>query len=1117
MLAAAVPAGQAQSLTLTKVSAITRPDLIRLVYSTGVDPTTAGNAANYTLAGATIAQAMVAWTNEVVLQTSANLTSGTAYTLTVNGVQDAKGNAIAANTKATFKGPTLTQGFLAWDFYPNMETDGVDGVLTATNYPNMPMTNSYLASFDTTAITAGELDYNSLFGSLGDHYGDRISGYFKPPTSGDYEFFISSDDASRLYLSLDGDPANAQPICEETSCCNAFQESGAGQTSSAQTLSASQTYYLEAVHAEGGGGDYVKVAWRKVGDSTAASLLEPIPAVYFSAYGDPDNSDTISITKQPSPVTTTVGNKATFTVTVTLTGVGPLSYRWQKDQQDIAGAYSATYTTSVLSSTSDGGKFRCLVTLPGGKSVTSDEVQLTVSTDANPPVVASSAALRTTIGIAYDGIMDPASATNTANYTLSAGSVLGATLVKESTAVILTTSSLTGNSVTLTINGVKDLAGNSIAQNTQIALTLDSTLAGNFTATDIGNPTLVGSLASYESGKYLITAGGSGTMVTSGDQLHFAYETLTGDFDRKVQITGITGLDDWSRGGLMVRQTLDTNSADLKIVVANPTRTGGDKIAIVGRGLQGQSYTDWGRRYSGVSANLPNQWLRLRRIGNAFAMFVGTNGVDWAQVADRYQEFPSKVLVGVYGAAPTEGNQAVVNFQNYADATPVTTTAPVLVSAGTFNKTLVGVKFSKPVASATATNPANYTLSQGTVSAVAMGIAGDSVYLTVKSLTSDTFTVSVSGVKDPSGNTVTTGSMVTAKVSSWNSTDIGYIQDPANRPTPGDDPYRVGLAVPISSDEPVEVDIIGGGSNAWNNGDYVHYVYGNTPLTGDFDVVAAVERYDRSANQGSYSNSGLMLRSSVYVEGQEYTTEGTKAPHVANVTYLEYSGPGRGSIPLWRSEAGGGYGNGNANFGWTTVINGIKGYFGHLRSVDASGAVDAQSSATSARWLRIQRQGSQYNFLVSWDGEVWSSCDSQSLTLPDSLLFGFATMDDSGAGTPPFSAYGNNGHAIDELDPLNPAVVGGNVMNEANYVAQRIRIGKFTVPTVKASLSVASTSGKVVLSWPTSATGYVLQSTASLTSASWQDATQAVVVSGENNTVTISQPSGTQFFRLVKR
>jgi hypothetical protein len=167
------------------------------------------------------------------------------------------------------------------------------------------------------------------------------------------------------------------------------------------------------------------------------------------------------------------------------------------------------------------------------------------------------------------------------------------------------------------------------------------------------------------------------------------------------------------------------------------------------------------------------------------------------------------------------------------------------------------------------------------------------VYLTVSGLTADTFTVKViGGVKDTAGNLIAPNSQVAARALNWNAIDIGNIQHPSPRvPTPGDDPYRVGKSVMVSSDENPEVEVVGGGSNQWNPGDYVHYIYRTTPLSGNFDVTIAVSRFDRSVRQGGYSNAGLMLRVSPYLPGLENTVAGSKVPMVANTTYIEASGP----------------------------------------------------------------------------------------------------------------------------------------------------------------------------------------------------------------------------------
>ena len=586
-----------------------------------------------------------------------------------------------------------------------------------------------------------------------------------------------------------------------------------------------------------------------------------------------------------------------------------------------------------------------------------------------------------------------------------------------------------------------------------------------------------------------LAGGGTAAFRNAGDELTFAYEEVTGDFDKQVRVTSIsTALfnsdqtpyvpaegevlptDGWAQGGLMVRETTNNVSPSILVVAGNPA--GANEARVMGRGLAGQNYTMYSRSYTGVTNNIPNQWLRLRRVGSSFSAYVGTNGVNWTLIGQRYQEMPSTVVVGAYAAASLAPDDATNNplglysktlakFADYKNVDTGDVVPPQLVSAGTLDKKTIGVKFSEPVSSATATLAANYKLSQGTVSAARLGIGGDSVYLTVSGLTADTFTLTVNGVKDTAGNAVAANSVAQGKVTGWVSEDVGLIQNPNARPTPGDDPYRKGQAVAVSSDDNTEIEIIGGGSNAWNPGDYIHYLHHKDQVTGDFDVAVAVSRYDRPANTAGWGNSGLMLRESVYVPGEEYTQEGTKAAMVANTTYLENSGPGRGSIPLWRAETHGNYGNGNAGFGFDKLINGIKGYYSNLRGIDAGGTVDPASSADSARWLRIQRAGNTFTFLASWDGKEWTEVDHTELALPSSLLLGFSTMSDTGGSAPPNNGYGGNGHTIDPNDPL------AGQQNESNYAVQRIKLFPKGPPSGPLSplTIVLGQDGKITVTW----------------------------------------------------
>ncbi len=83
-----------------------------------------------------------------------------------------------------------------------------------------------------------------------------------------------------------------------------------------------------------------------------------------------------TITTQPANQTVTVGQTATFSVTAT--GTAPLTYQWQKNSANIAGATSATYTTPATASTDTGAKFDVIVSNALG-SQTSTMATLTVN------------------------------------------------------------------------------------------------------------------------------------------------------------------------------------------------------------------------------------------------------------------------------------------------------------------------------------------------------------------------------------------------------------------------------------------------------------------------------------------------------------------------------------------------------------------------------------------------------------------------------------------------------------------------------------------------------------------------------------------------------------------
>jgi hypothetical protein len=84
-----------------------------------------------------------------------------------------------------------------------------------------------------------------------------------------------------------------------------------------------------------------------------------------------------SITSQPTGQSVTAPATATFSVTAS--GTAPLSYQWQENNSNIAGATTASYTTPPTTSADDGSTFDVVVTNTAG-SATSNTVTLSVST-----------------------------------------------------------------------------------------------------------------------------------------------------------------------------------------------------------------------------------------------------------------------------------------------------------------------------------------------------------------------------------------------------------------------------------------------------------------------------------------------------------------------------------------------------------------------------------------------------------------------------------------------------------------------------------------------------------------------------------------------------------------
>jgi hypothetical protein len=282
--------------TITQVSGSATQNRVKVKFNKPMLIDTTSVAGNYTISGGVTVDGVQPFVNDtsVVNLMTSPLTPGKEYTLTITGVKDSRKNQNSIGTaNATFKAYSLKQGVLAWDYYPDIPGTSVNDILFAETYPYGVYADRFLKSFSTMEVTTGgNLNNNPDFGPKGDNYGAHVYGWLTPAESGNYQFFLRSDDGSTLNISSDSDPANAYAIANEATCCGPFEEPTVEvqppETSEFIALEAGKSYYIEAFYKEGGGGDYVEVAWRKEGDATPAGQLTPIPGTFLSAYAPAD-------------------------------------------------------------------------------------------------------------------------------------------------------------------------------------------------------------------------------------------------------------------------------------------------------------------------------------------------------------------------------------------------------------------------------------------------------------------------------------------------------------------------------------------------------------------------------------------------------------------------------------------------------------------------------------------------------------------------------------------------------------------------------------------------------------------------------------------------------------
>jgi hypothetical protein len=323
-------------------------------------------------------------------------------------------------------------------------------VSTLTNTPAFPQFPDFREQLDDWSTVPGRPLTIGLQGkdNSGVDYGTWIRGYLQAPVTGQYLFGVASGDNSQLYLSTNYDPANEVLIAYEP---------GTGETlfagdrldtrvSAPIYLVQGQEYFFEVLQQVGAGPGYIQVGWQRPG-----GVQEIIPALHLAQYEvdnflDTDHSGQAPIFNAPFPsnpgglnggnlpASVSLGEGQELLLQLDVIAPQPTTFVWKTNGVVVPGQNLSYFQLPRVPATYDGISVQAFVSNAYG-TLASATTTVSVASDPTPPTVLTvdTAGNPNLVEILFSKPVDPASATNTANYQVG---IVGGGLLTNFTAAI---------------------------------------------------------------------------------------------------------------------------------------------------------------------------------------------------------------------------------------------------------------------------------------------------------------------------------------------------------------------------------------------------------------------------------------------------------------------------------------------------------------------------------------------------------------------------------------------------------------------------------------------------------------------------------------------------------
>jgi uncharacterized protein YjdB len=169
-----------------------------------------------------------------------------------------------------------------------------------------------------------------------------------------------------------------------------------------------------------------------------------------------------------------------------------------------------------------------------------------------------------------------------------------------------------------------------------------------FSGTDIGNMCTVtpGYFSlSTENNTFIIQSGGADVWGNE-DQFYFVYKNVSGNCEVIVRIDSLERIDEWTKAGVMIRESLDGNSKHAMMIINGGNQS--SSVAAFQRRINtgNETFHDGIESIDGINIKVP-AWVKLIRHDNFFAAYSSLDGSNWKLVGAENIEMIENAFVGI--------------------------------------------------------------------------------------------------------------------------------------------------------------------------------------------------------------------------------------------------------------------------------------------------------------------------------------------------------------------------------------------------------------------------------------------------------------------------------------